>query len=103
VLRLRLPDGVAWFKTCAPVQAFQPRLTTELFVRWPDRVTEVLGHEDERRWLLLGDAGTPIRVGTFAQRFAWARHLDDLPAEARPRFDRGFAVVLRRAFDQTLQ
>jgi hypothetical protein len=61
VLRVPLPDGVAWFKACAPVQAFEPRLTAELFARWPDRVTEVLGHDDERGWLLLADAGMPIR------------------------------------------
>jgi Phosphotransferase enzyme family len=61
VRRVPLRDGVAWFKACAPVQAFEPRLTAELSARWPDRVTEVLGHDDERGWLLLADAGTPIR------------------------------------------
>ena len=60
VLRVPLVDGVAWFKACAPVQAFEPRLTAGLFTRWPDRVAEVLGHDDERAWLLLADAGTPI-------------------------------------------
>jgi hypothetical protein len=44
------------------VQAFEPRLTGELFARWPDRVAEVLAQDDERGWLLLGDAGTPLRV-----------------------------------------
>ena len=61
VLRVPLADGVAWFKACAPVQAFEPRLTAGLFARWPDRVAEVLGHDEERAWLLLADAGTPIR------------------------------------------
>jgi hypothetical protein len=61
VLRVPLSNGVAWFKACAPVQAFEPRLTAELFARWPDRVTEVLGHEEKRGWLLLADAGRPIR------------------------------------------
>jgi hypothetical protein len=60
VLRVPLANGVAWFKACAPVQAFEPRLTAELFSRYPDRVAEVLGHDEERAWLLLGDAGTPI-------------------------------------------
>jgi hypothetical protein len=60
VLRVPLADGVAWFKACAPVQAFEPRLTAELFARWPDRVPEVLGHDEERAWILLADAGTPI-------------------------------------------
>jgi hypothetical protein len=60
VLRVPLADGVVWFKACAPVLAFEPRLTAELFARYPDRVAEVLGHDEERAWLLLGDAGTPI-------------------------------------------
>ncbi len=60
VLRVPLADGVAWFKACAPVQAFEPQLTAALFARWPDRVAEVLGHDDERAWLLLADAGIPI-------------------------------------------
>ena len=48
VLRVPLADGVGWFKACAPVQAFEPRLTAELFARWPDRVAEVLGHDHKR-------------------------------------------------------
>jgi hypothetical protein len=60
---LPLAGGVAWFKACAPVQAFEPRLTAELYARWPDRVAEVLGHDEERAWLLLADAGRP--VGAF--------------------------------------
>jgi hypothetical protein len=60
VWRVPLADGVAWFKACAPVQAFEPRLTAELNTRWPDRVAEVLGYDEERAWLLLADAGQPI-------------------------------------------
>jgi hypothetical protein len=60
VLRVPLANGVAWFKACGPVQAFEPRLSAELFARHPERVAEVLGHDEERAWLLLGDAGTPI-------------------------------------------
>ena len=62
VLRVPLGDKVAWFKACAPVQAFEPRLTGELFTRWPDRVSEVLAQDNERAWLLLADAGTPVRL-----------------------------------------
>ena len=54
--------GVTWFKACAPVQAFEPRLTAELYARWPDRVTEVLAVDEARHWMLLGDAGTAIRA-----------------------------------------
>ena len=62
VLRVPLADGVAWLKQCAPVQAFEPRLSAGLSARWPGRVAEVLAHDEERAWLLLADAGTPLRV-----------------------------------------
>lgn len=62
VLRVPLADGAAWFKACAPVQAFEPRLTAGLFARWPGHVAEVLSHDEERAWLLLADAGAPIRT-----------------------------------------
>ena len=60
VLRIPLAGGPAWFKACGAVQAFEPRLSAELFARWPDRVAEVLGHDEERGWLLLADAGEPM-------------------------------------------
>ena len=60
VLRVPLLGGAAWFKACTAPQAFEPRLSAELFVRWPDRVGEVLACDERRAWLLLGDAGTPI-------------------------------------------
>jgi len=62
VLRVPVDDGVAWFKACARVQAFEPRLTARLFARWPDRVAEVIGFDEARAWLLLGDAGTQVGV-----------------------------------------
>jgi hypothetical protein len=61
VLRVPVADDVVWFKACGSVQAFEPRLTAELFARHPDLVAEVLAHDEERAWLLLRDAGTPIR------------------------------------------
>lgn len=53
-------DGLCWFKACQPQQAFEARLTAELFSRWPDRVALVLGVEPERGWLLTADAGRSI-------------------------------------------
>ncbi|HEY1330527.1 MAG TPA: phosphotransferase [Actinomycetota bacterium] len=61
VLRVPVADGVVWFKACGAVQAFEPRMTTQLFSRWPDRVPEVLGCDLDRSWLLLADAGIPLR------------------------------------------
>jgi hypothetical protein len=62
VLRVPLADGVAWFKACGPIQAFEPRLSAELYARWPDLVAEVLGYDEGRSWLLLADAGTPVGI-----------------------------------------
>ena len=59
-MRVPFAGGFAWFKACAQVQAFEPRLTAELFARWPDRVTQVLAVDEARRWLLLGDAGIAV-------------------------------------------
>jgi hypothetical protein len=59
-------DGNVWFKACAPVQDFEPRLSAELSARWPDRVAEVLAHDEERAWILFADAGT--RIGDFESR-----------------------------------
>ena len=63
VLRVPVAGGVAWFKACAPIQEFEPRLTAALASRWPDRLPEVLAHNEEHGWLLLGDAGEPLGIG----------------------------------------
>ncbi|HZR94572.1 MAG TPA: aminoglycoside phosphotransferase family protein [Gaiellaceae bacterium] len=61
-LRVPTADGPVWFKAAGGVQLFEPRLTAQLAARWPDRVTEVIAHDEERAWLLMGDAGTAIGV-----------------------------------------
>ena len=95
VLRVPIPGGVAWFKACAPVQAFEPRLTAELFARYPDRVAEVLGG--------LGDEfALAMRVGTLGHAIAWLRKRDHLPPKERAEFDKWFPIVLRRAIAKTL-
>ena len=89
VLRVPVAGGVAWFKACAPVQAFEPRLTAALFARWPDRVAEVLGWDRQRAWLLLADAGTPLGAVGNPPR-AW---LEALPRYAE--LQRGEAAHAR--------
>jgi hypothetical protein len=54
-------SGTAWFKACEPQQAFEARLTAELYRRWPDRVTRLLGADPARGWLLSADAGSSLR------------------------------------------
>jgi len=60
VWRVPIRGGSAWFKACATVQSFEPRLTAELAARWPDAVPIVIAHDEGRGWLLLGNAGTAI-------------------------------------------
>jgi hypothetical protein len=62
VLRVPVVDGCVWFKACAPLQAFEPRLTAELFARWPDRTPEVLAYDHAHAWMLLADAGAPLQT-----------------------------------------
>ena len=50
------------------MQAFEPKLTAALAGRWPDRLPAVLGWDEERAWLLVADAGTPV--------MAFGDHLD---------------------------
>jgi len=61
VMRVPVAGGVTWFKACALVQAFEPRLTAELHARWPDRVVKVLAIDEARSWLLVGDAGIAVK------------------------------------------
>jgi len=62
VWQVPVAGGIVWFKVCAEVQAFEPRLTAELAARHPTLLPEVLGHDEERSWLLLADLGEPIGV-----------------------------------------
>jgi len=59
VLRAPIEGGAVWFKACAPVQAFEARLTAALATR-SDLLPRVLAVDEERAWLLLADAGTPL-------------------------------------------
>jgi hypothetical protein len=75
VFRLPIDGGFVWFKACAPHQAFEVRLTAALSDRW-DVVTQVLANDVDRRWLLMADAGEPLRtLGNPPQRW-----LEILPA-----------------------
>lgn len=65
----KVAEADVWLKECAPLQAFEPRLTAELASRWPDRVPHVLAHDAGRKLLLLADAGAPL--GTFGPPEPW--------------------------------
>ena len=61
VAQVPVADGCVWFKECSEFQAFEPPLTARLASRWPDRLPRLLGWDEDRRWLLLDDAGTVAR------------------------------------------
>ena len=61
VARVPTTSGHVWFKACAAVQAFEPRLTAVLAARWPEQLPGLLGWDQQRGWLLLADAGTVAR------------------------------------------
>ena len=61
------------------------------FARLRDAYLEPWGRD------LAGVFNLATRVGAFAHAVAWARQRDHLPREARPKFDTGFAIILRRA------
>jgi phosphotransferase family enzyme len=61
VWRVPVSTGQVWFKQCAPVQAFEPALTIRLAADFPQLLPQVLASDIERRWLLLADAGAPVR------------------------------------------
>jgi hypothetical protein len=82
VFRARVDGGVVWFKACAPWQFFEVRLTAALSAR-RDAVTEVLAHDLDRGWLLMADAGEPLRaLGNPPERW-----LEILPTYAELQID----------------
>jgi hypothetical protein len=77
VFRAPVNGHAVWFKACAPRQSFEVALTAALSLRW-QAVTEVLAHDVDRRWLLMADAGDPLRMlGNPPQRW-----LEILPSYA---------------------
>lgn len=61
VLRVPTADGDLWFKAVSPQHAFEPELGVLLAEAFPDRVTELIAIDPERRWMLMRDAGTRLR------------------------------------------
>ena len=82
VFRAPVDGGIVWFKACAPRQRFEVPLTAALSAR-RDAVTEVLAHDLDRGWLLMADAGEPLRtLGNPPERW-----LEILPTYAQLQID----------------
>ena len=77
--------GELWLKECRPVQAFEVPLTIALASRWSDRLPALIAADAEHSWLLLGDAGTPLRAfGDSAEAWlvAWPLYAELQAGEA---------------------
>ncbi|HLJ32014.1 MAG TPA: phosphotransferase, partial [Ktedonobacteraceae bacterium] len=61
VLRISTTEGVLYFKAVAPGFAHEPGLTQYLSAHWPGCVPHVLTVDTEQRWMLMKDAGRPLR------------------------------------------
>jgi Phosphotransferase enzyme family len=61
VLRVPTTGGDLYFKASAPVQAFEVPLLALLLEDFADRLPEVLAHDVDRAWMLMRDAGVPLR------------------------------------------
>jgi hypothetical protein len=61
VRRIRFEGGDAFFKACGPNGRHEPQLLIWLSQRWEDFVPGLLGVDPERSWILMADAGTPLR------------------------------------------
>ncbi len=61
VLRVPTSQGDLYFKAPSPVFAFEPALTEALHQLVPTFVPGVLVHDRQRNWMLMQEAGTPLR------------------------------------------
>lgn len=86
VLRVATPGGDVWFKENAPELRYEAALVALLAERRPDCIDAPLAFDSERGWLLLRDAGTPLRELIAAER-SLGRWLDVLPLYASVQHD----------------
>ncbi|MEO8973970.1 MAG: hypothetical protein ABI406_20470, partial [Ktedonobacteraceae bacterium] len=61
VLRVSTSDGLLYFKAVASGFAYEPMLTQFLSTHWPECIPHVLVVDTEHRWMLMKDAGRPLR------------------------------------------
>jgi len=81
VLRVPTAQGDVWFKANEDSLRYEAALVTLLSARRPDCVPPLLGADLERGWMLMGDAGTPLRRLQAEERDL-VRWLDVLPLYA---------------------
>lgn len=68
VLSVATTSGDIYFKACAPLFQYEPRLTRTISQLLPTYSVRVLNVDDERSWFLMEDAGRTLRELTLEQR-----------------------------------
>ncbi len=68
VLSATTTRGDIFFKACAPLFQYEPRLTQTISQILPTYSVHVLNVDDERSWLLMEDAGVSLRELTLERR-----------------------------------
>jgi hypothetical protein len=61
VLRVRFKKGTAYFKACGPGGSHEPALLQHLEDGWSRILPEILAVDLDRGWILMVDAGPPLR------------------------------------------
>ncbi|MFL5625634.1 MAG: phosphotransferase [Ktedonobacteraceae bacterium] len=61
ILRVPTSSGMLYFKASGPSFAYEPPLTQTLSAHWPACIPHVIAVDKEQSWLLMKDAGRPLR------------------------------------------
>ncbi len=61
VLRVPTSGGLLYFKASGLLYSYEPKLTQFLSARWPECIPHVLAVDTEQTWMLMKDAGRPLR------------------------------------------
>src|SRR5436190_354708 len=85
-LRVPVADGDLWFKATIPLHTYEAGATAILGRRFPQRIPELCAVDLERGWLLMRDAGAPLR-GVLARERDLARWIEVLPLYAELQID----------------
>lgn len=106
VYELRCDDGALYFaKASAPQLRYESALTAALAEWEPDFVPAVLARDDERSWLILVDAGFPLREMTDVAEILrlWRRFLPRFADTQRRLQQRGMKLLLLGIPDRRLE
>ncbi len=61
VLRASTTGGVLYFKASGPLYTYEPALTQYLFTHWSEYMPHVLAVDAQQAWMLMKNAGRPLR------------------------------------------